>query len=357
METIEYRLATRDDNEGILRLMHSIVMPGDIELVYMKRPDFFKAIGIQGDNFQVLVACRGDGEIVATGVRALRRAYVNGEARTIGYLGELRVGPAGRGLRVLLNGYAAMKELMTDGRSFLHITTIVEGNRNAKAALTWRNKYSSIPSYVDMGLLNTYFIFPVFPKRRSRRFTVQRGSLESLDAIVEFIDSRARLRQFHPVYTRDFFLNLPGFRIEDFTILLDDGRIAGVAALWDQTGFKQILVKKYNGRMRLLKMLFGGFLPAEGEVISNACLSFVAIEGDRADVLEALLTHVHEDVRRTACRYFMFCLHERDPLNSAVRRFPRLAYKSRLYVADYGDEGVIRSKIDGRIPYVEVATL
>ena len=76
METseIKFRLATQADNDGILRLMHSIVMPGDIELIYMKSPDFFKAVTTQGKTQQVLVACREDGKIVATGVRALRRA-------------------------------------------------------------------------------------------------------------------------------------------------------------------------------------------------------------------------------------------------------------------------------------------
>ena len=50
METseIKFRLATQADNDGILRLMHSIVMPGDIELIYMKSPDFFKAVATQG---------------------------------------------------------------------------------------------------------------------------------------------------------------------------------------------------------------------------------------------------------------------------------------------------------------------
>ena len=230
--------------------MHSIVMPGDIELIYMKSPDFSKAVATQGFATQVLVACREEGEIVATGVRALQRAYVNGEAQTIGYLGELRVSPDARHLRVLFNGYRAMKALMTDGQTLLHITTIVEGNRNAKAALTWKNRHSSIPTYVDMGLLKSYFIFPFLWKRVSPRFQITHGSKENLDDIVSFIASKAKQRQFYPVYAREDFLQMQDFHIEDFHIAWKNGRIVGVAALWNQTGFKQMLVHKYNGKMR-----------------------------------------------------------------------------------------------------------
>ncbi len=357
METIDFRLATQADNDGILRLMHSIVMPGDIELIYMKSPDFFKAVETQGFMRQVLVACREDGEIVATGVRALRRATVNGQAQTIGYLGELRISPEARHARVLFNGYKAMKALMTDGQALLHITTIVEGNRNAKAALTWKNRHSSIPNYVDMGLLRSYFIFPFLWKRMNRRFEISHGSMESLDAIVEFIAAKAAQRQFYPLYSREDFLSLRDFRIEDFHVAKENGRTVGVAALWNQTGFKQILVNKYNGKMRLLKRLFSHFLPGEGEVIANACVSFIAIQDDRAEVLQAILSHIYNDVRRTNVRYFMLCMHESDPLNDAVRHFPRLTYRSRLYIADYEDEESIRARIDGRIPYVEVAAL
>ena len=356
MERIEFRLATQADNDGILQLMHSIVMPGDIELIYMKSPDFFKAVTTQGKTQQVLVACREDGKIVATGVRALRRATVNGEAQTIGYLGELRIAPEARRLRVLFNGYKAMKALMTDGQSLLHITTIVEGNRNAKVALTWKNKYSTIPNYVDLGLLKTYFIFPFLWKRRCK-YDIEHGSLANLDAIVDFITAKAKERQFYPVYTRGEFLALPDFHIEDFHVVREGGSIVGVGALWNQTGFKQMLVNKYNGTMKLLKRLFSRFLPDEGEVIANACLSFVAIQDDRAEVLEALLAHIYNDLRKTKVRYFMVCLHERDPLNAAVRHFPKLTYRSRLYAADYADEKAIRSRIDNRVPYVEVATL
>ena len=332
-------------------------MPGDIELIYMKSPDFFKAVEPQGDERQVLVACKEDGTIVGTGVRALRKAYVNGEPKTIGYLGELRISPESRHLRVLFNGYRAMKGLMDDGRAFLHFTTIVEGNREAKVALTWKNKASSIPNYVDMGLLKSYFVFPLLWKRRSKRFDISNATRQELDAIIEFIDSNARRRQLHSVYSKEYFLGLQDFRVEDFTVAKEDGRIVGVAALWNQTRFKQLLVSRYNGKMKLLKRLFNGFLPDEGEVIPNACLSFVSILDDRADILRAILSHIYNDVRKSDLRYFMLCLHESDPLNEAVRFFPKLTYRSRLYIADYAEEHEIRSHVDGRIPYVEVATL
>ncbi|MBQ6471353.1 MAG: hypothetical protein IJJ33_05175 [Victivallales bacterium] len=271
--------------------------------------------------------------------------------------GRTRISPGARHLKVLSNGFRAMRELMMDGRALTHFTTIVEDNRLAKIALTWKNKAGTIPNYVDWGLLKTYFIFPLIWKRRSQALDISHARMDELDDIVAFIDSNSRRRQFHPVYTRDFFLGLNGFHIEDFTVARREGRLVGVAALWDQTGFKQLLVNRYNGKMRVMKKIFGGFLPDEGEVIPNACLSFVAIQDDSADILQAILSHIYNDVRKSGLRYFMLCLHESAPLNAAVRLFPRLTYKSRLYIADYADDESVRSRIDGRIPHVEVATL
>ena len=338
--------------------MHSIVMPGDIELIYMKNPDFFKSIETQGFEMQVLAACtHEETKIVGTGVRALRKAYINGIPRTVGYLGDLRISPEVRHRKVLYNGYAAMKKLMTDGRAYLHFTTIVEGNRTAKAALTWKNKAGTIPNYVDFGLLKTSFVFPLFKMSCGRKFSVSHAEEKEIDVIADFIDVHAKQRQFHPVYTRESFMNLRDFHINDFVVARYNGKIAGVAALWDQTGFKQLLVKKYNGKMRIMKRLFNRFLPEEGEIIPNACLSFIAVQDDRTDIFRALLSHISNDIRKSRLRYFMVCLHETDPLNEALRFFPRLTYKSRLYLADYDDTESIRARVDGRIPYVEVATL
>ena len=357
MERIDFRLADSQDNEGILRLLHSMTMPGEIELLYKKSPDFFHAAEIQGFAHQALVACREDGEIVALGTRSLKHVYVNGIPQVIGYLGDLRISPHARHLHILANGYAEMGRLMTDGRALLHLTTIVEGNRNAKAALTWKNRHRSIPTYHDLGRIDTSFVFPVLWKHRRHSCQIRRGCKDNLPEIVDFLRHIAVTRQFYPVYTCDFFQNLRDFQPENFYLAYQNNRLVGVTALWDQTGFKQMTVKKYNGKMALFKRFLGRILPDEETEISHAYLSFIAIQDDDPDIFGTLLSHIYNDVRHSGIRYFIVGFHERDPLGKAMKGYPKLTYQSRLYAADYKEDAEIQALLDPRIPYVEIATL
>ncbi|MBF0523264.1 MAG: hypothetical protein HQL24_09450 [Candidatus Omnitrophica bacterium] len=357
MEKINFRLASHEDNQGILDLAHSVSMKGDIEIIFERNPDFFHACEIQGCSYQVLVATRLDNTICASGVRALKNAYISGKPTVIGYLSDLKVSNTERKLDILSNGYKKMKEFHQDGKAKLHITTILEDNKTAKVALVWKNKDQSIPNYYDVGGINTYFIFPFLPRFPLNTLNIVRGNMNIIDDVVTFLNAEGAKKQFFPVYTREYFLTLRNFKISDFYVTYDGGQIIGVAATWDQSAFKQVLLRKYNGRMKWVKMIFGGLLPNEGERIKHFYLSFVATKDNSAQILASLLNYVYLDIRKNGYKYCVVGLHEKDALNKALRTFPTIIYKSRLYVAEYKSDNEIRELLDNRVPYVEIATL
>ena len=62
---------------------------------------------------------------------------------------------------------------------------------------------------------------------------------------------------------------MPNFNLEDFYIAFEDNKILGVIAKWEQTPFKQVIIKKYNNKWKLLKKISGKLLPQENEAIKQ----------------------------------------------------------------------------------------
>ena len=248
-----------------------------------------------------------------------------------------------------------MKSLMDDKRAKLHIATIIEDNKQGKVALTWANKNPNIPNFYDLGIMNTYFILPILPKFISKQVQIIRGTIDILDDIVKFLNTEGAKKQFFSVYTKEYFLNLPNFNIEDFYVAIKNNEILGVMAKWEQTPFKQVIIKKYNNKWKWIKKLIGKILPQEHEPIKQFYLSFIVIKNNNNFVFEALLSKIYND--NMNYKYFSLILHSKDNLNLSLKKFFSIKYKSRLYITEFIEDEEIIKMVDDRIPYLELAGL
>lgn len=332
-------------------------MSGDIEVLYKRDPNFFYGAEIQGFKNEVLVALNEKDEIVAVGGRTLKKVYVNGFLKTIGYLSDLRVGKNARHLHILANGYREMGELMQMTPAYMHLTTIIEDNKQARAALTWKNKHKFIPNYFDVGRINTYFVLPIFKKNFFKKFEIRNGSVGNIDEIVTFLNQEGAKKQFFPLYTKEYFMKLRGFNLSDLYVAYSKGKVVGVSAKWKQSSFKQVVLKKYHGKMRWIKKILGHFLPDENEEIEHIYLAFNVVKNNDLTIFKALFAKIYNDLHKSTVKYFVIAFHEKDPLQKALKGYIKITYKSRLYIADYKTDEELKALIDDRIPYIEVATL
>ena len=69
------------------------------------------------------------GRIIGFGCRSLRDVYINGEARTVGYLSSLRVLPAYRNIGLVARGYAFFRRLHREDGS---VPLLPDDNRRGK---------------------------------------------------------------------------------------------------------------------------------------------------------------------------------------------------------------------------------
>ena len=116
--------ATEADDAAIRRLLRDNPMRGAVSVTFEREPDYFRGANVAGGEDQTIVAF-DDGRLVCMGRCTQRECWVNGTARRVGYLGELRLDAAARGrFGILRDGYGFFHELQRDGPAALYFTSI-----------------------------------------------------------------------------------------------------------------------------------------------------------------------------------------------------------------------------------------
>lgn len=352
---------------ALRRLLAANPMQGEISLAFEREPSYFHASFVQAPFHQIVVGRdTRRSEIVGVGTRAVRSGFVNGELASVGYLADLRLDSRHRGGTVIARAYRHLRELHNDGRATLYFTVIAEGNRPALETLAAGR--AGLPPYRDLGRL----LSPAVNLRRPRKATdagveIIRGARELLPEIVGCLNRNHRRRQFAPCYGVSDFGGpwLRGLRVEDFYVARRAGRIVGVIAKWDQSAFKQTVVRSYGRRLALLRPLYNlaaslfrcPRYPAAGKALCSFYASCVAVDGDEVDVARALLTRLYNDNLGGPFHYFVIGLHERDPLVPSLHGFSVTPFAGRIFAVHFEDGEQAFRSLDGRVPYVEPAML
>lgn len=379
MNEFVFDLATPTDDPAIRRLLANNSVPGQVTVTYEREPDYFLGCGTMGHFCQVLVARRqSSGEVVAVATRTTRPLFVNGQIEEVGYIGQLRVDERFRGRWVVSSGFRYFHHLHADGRVAGYITTIIEGNAQAQGLLVERAR-RHFPVYREVDRLCIAAIIlkkPLFRLRsrntqyatRNTTFEICPAAPTDLSAIAAFLRQHGSTKQFFPIYTEGDFCNSPttlGFQVEDFILARRQGEMVGVIGLWDQSSFKQTVVRAYNGSLGRLRPLYNGWLrlsgakplPSPGQPIHFAYASFICIAENSPDIFGILLQNVYNLAVERGYAYLMIGLSTRDPLLRVAQKYAHIPYYSRLYTVCWPDEAAFHEKLDPRIPYVEIASL
>ncbi|MBI3967925.1 MAG: hypothetical protein HY329_19985 [Chloroflexi bacterium] len=364
------RLATAEDDPEIRRLLASSPMPGRIGLTFEREPNYFLGCGTMGRFHQVLVIRhRSSGELAGLACRATRPLFVNGQPEEVGYLGQLRVDPRFQGCWLVTRAFDALRRAHADGRVAGYITTITEENAPARGVLVERPR-RTFPTYREVDRLWTLAL--VLQRRarvcEQRTYELETGSPADLAAIAGFLREHGARKQFFPVYGEADFRDGPttrGFRSDNFVIARRNGAIAGVLGLWDQSAYKQTVVRSYGGVLRWARPLYNGAsrltgapcLPRPGEAIRSVYASFVCVAENDPAIFRALVGCAYALAAGRGFSFLLVGLSARDPLLDVAREYRHIAYASRLYTVCWKGAGDFHERIDDRVPYVEIAML
>jgi len=362
------RPANPADDSAIRDLLRREPMPGRIRLTYRREPDFGLGCEIAGDDCRVLVAAdEENGTLAGVACRWVRNVYINGQEQRIGYLGQLRINSRYRGRWLISRGFSLLKNWHNEDPLPVYLAAIVEGNLEATGVLVKKGR-RGFPRFHRVAEYRTLAIDTTRAKHLLRaNVEVSAPGEDEFADLAAFLQAQGRKRQFFQKWTREGLVRLSGFglRGEDLRIARRSGEIAGVAALWDQSAYKQTIIDSYSGWLRALAPLYNlvapgigrRALPRPGEELCSAYVSLVCIANSDIGVFRVLLRELYNLARSRRLHYMLIGLDSRDPLLAAAREYSHVLYPSRLYLAEWpGGEG-IHEQLDGRPAYVDIATL
>jgi len=359
-------LATKEDEADVRRLFRTNSVPGHVRVTYEREPDFFLGCGVTGQSYQVIVARHEPtGELAGVVCRVKRRVWINGQEGEIGYLSGGRVDGRFRGRWLVPRGLRFLGDLDATDTVPVYLATITGENHEARGLLVERPR-PGFPRFEEVGRLYTAVI-PVRTRLVSRdQPNGMRSAVpEDLPRIVSFLNEYGRERQYFQVYGEEDFRGSAtlGFRVEDFVVFERDGELSGVVGLWDQSAYKQTVVRDYSRELRWTRPLYHAAarltgrhpLPAPGEPLRSAYAAFVCVADDDRSVFRALLRRVCELAAKRGHPFLVAGLAANNPLLAEIRRYAHVPYHSALYTVSW--RGGLHATSDGRIPHVEVATL
>ena len=358
------------DDVEIRQLLRETEFAGDVRLSLERESDSSVSSAIEGDVHGTIVARdSATGALAGIASRSIRDVFINGRPARVGYLGQLRIAPAYRSRRELLEAGFDFCRMLHDRQRdcSLYLASVVTDNEQARRLLSRRAK--GWPRFEPIDSLTSLAIPVGHVRLQPSRVMVQPGTPASIDDIIECLSRNGAAWQFYPRWrAADFGCSrLIGLDPSDFMMATRDGRTVGCVACWDQRAFKQVIVKGYSPRLarsrRFVNLLapFTGTprLPREGSQLQFAYLSHLAVErNDDEEVLTALVEGARRRAMEKGLDYVVLGLSSRSTAFQAIARaFRHRAYESVLYVAFWPDGEVAAQSLDGRPSHPELAIL
>ena len=360
-DKVQFAFATPADDADLRRLLRDTPMHGAVCVSFTHEPDYFLGTGLAGADDRTLLA-RVSGRLVAAGRCTTRPCWLNGAVRRVAYLGELRLAAdvQGRG-DILRGGYGFFAaEYARDPADFCYTSIIAD---NTRARRLFERGARSLPRYQFIGDHVT-LLLPAATGPAPAGFTVTTGTDLPSEALAEFLNTAARDRQLATHWTAGRLRSLSshGLPPENFVVLKQGPEIAACAGVWDQHGFRQVLISGYSRLLTaarpaynlLAPLLRQPRLPPAGGFLRQAFLSpWASRPGDTA-ARSALI----QVARAVAARRGLDCLAlGGTPGDPVLRSLPGRRYLSRLYRVDW--PGVERSgcELDARACLPDISLL
>jgi len=365
-EEFEFSLARPADEPEIRRLVGSIPMPGAVTIRFEREPDYFLGCPIMGDPCDVLIARHlPDGELAGLMCRSERRAFVNGRETRIGAIGQIRIDERFQGKWLLQRGWRELGLLGSP--DLVYVGVIARDNPRARGTLVGRRPPGALAASRIAGMTTFALVLHRFQPSAVRSCRIERGSPDTIEQVVAFLRACGARRQFFPAYRVEDFAGgaaTRGLELDDLSVARRGGSIVGVMGTWDQSAYKQDIVQAYGpslGRLRPAYDIGAGLigarpLPAPGEPIRSAFAAFVCVADDDPLVFRSLLRATCARARARGLAFVTIGLTDDDPLLGAVGRWPRITYRSDLFVLSWSRRDPA-ADLDRRVPYVEIATL
>jgi len=325
-------------------------MPSWVTMTMEREPSVLASLNRFGRD-QAVIA-RLDGQPVGMYLCAEHPAHLNGNQTNLGYLGALRVNRDFRHrLRILRDGYASIRQLMSAGSAPFWYTSVALDNQPARRLL--EANLRGMPRYQVLGEMVTLAL----PRARGQgKGFGQTVGEHDTEAICRTHNSAAAKFQFAPALTPAVAKQT----CATFYTHASSGSITGCMALWNQQDFKQVVARAYRQPLAVALPLYNGWarlsrrvsLPRLNRPLDQTFLAFLAADGASPNEMVAL---VADALALCSSEVLTLGLHGNHPaLPTLFRAFKPASYRTLIYSVNF-DDG--RLNFDDRPVQPEVSIL
>jgi hypothetical protein len=331
------RLAGPDDDAQLRRLLRDNGMLGWVEMAIQREPSYAAGLDHFGRDWAVL-AEDGD-DTVGMYSASVLPLHVNGAVEQVGYLGGLRVQTAHRRrIRHLREGYASIRPLAPVPASLPWWFTVVAAD-NQVARRLLEAGVRGLPRYRAIGSYTTHALATVRGRSRGLWRGVRPGELP---ALLAWHQQLAAQQQLTPALDEQ---RLAHIGLHGLRVCTDGDGFVGMAVLWDQSAWKQVVARRYRGALRWLLPSYNAYarlmrrvvLPAQGEALKQSFVAFLTLApqvlADRSmarDLLADLLSTCPTPVAALG-------LHDEHPLLPVLSGFAPLRYAAKVYAVEFDE--------------------
>ena len=362
------KILTNGDDE-MLRTFYNCADSDAWVSFYLRRfPSFSGALQVEGDVSKIISVLDEDRtQIAGTLILSDKVCYVNGQERSIGYLGSAKIKAEYRGglelARLTRNLHIQMQAEPKIG-----FCSLMKGNLVAHEIFLSGRKV--LPKFRHISGFKTMIFKPVKKK------TGDDGSLKIISAnqtnigdLVVFLNTEGKGKQLFPVYKREHFENpgnglLKGIETEKVYIAMKNDKITGTLAVWDQTAFRQWVIsgKRSFGVLKpllnlVLKIRGIPLLPARNKGFGSKYISLVCIRNNEPEVFEKLLNHaMNKELESDSKSVLVMGFPENDPMFSKLK-IRAIILKSDIYAFAWGEHLDDLNTINFNNLYIETGAL
>jgi len=334
-----FAVATRADEAAIRRLLRENPMRGAVSVGFQREPDYFAGAGLAGGEDQTIVA-HSDSRLVCMGRCTRRECWLDGAARSVGYLAELRLDVTARGrFGILREGYEFFHSLQRDLPADLYFTSIAADNERARRLL--ENGARGLPSYRFLAELDT-LLLAVRRRALKAKLCIESATPARVPDLIRVLNEHGRRRQLAAVWTAENLrvLENQGLPLGRFLLALEGGEVIACGALWDQRAFRQTVIHGYSRPLAIARPFVNAAsrivgtprLPRPGSTLAHAFLSPLAFAEGREAMLPDFLAAFCPLAKRLGVEFLTLALPATDPRLPALRQsFSTRTWRSRLY--------------------------
>lgn len=363
MSTYAIRPASAQDSPALLQLLAATAQQGSIRLTFERAPDYFHAAAVSTEQPEIWVMDKAGDGIIGTFSIGQRRVFINGQPTSVRYGSDLRIHPDFQGGRTLYRLFGRYRERMQD--NWMQTVILDENEASLTTVGSGRN---ILPQYIPAGHFTTWLISMRRGEKQGPDAHVQRAGVQDIAEMQAFFDREAASKQFYPCY--DFSrigTENPYYRhlaMRDFFILREHGAITGIAALWDQKGFKQTRIAGYSPLLNWLRPFYNALtrvtghlpLPPVNGVNDYLALHCVVVKDNQPRRFARLLRSIRHALKDTQVQAIACGFDSRDPLLKVALRYPGHRLQSRHFIATYQPDS-IRTLDLARLQYPEICRL